>query len=202
MTWLDDCMTKVLFATAWLPMEHHFYATWKVNEFAKRKLVKFNRCNAWASRKTYYVCNKTVPLSHFSVWDSIWLFYNIYGMFSGMDFHELLDIPQGDRRKYHDDVTVMVVSLEGRIWKSSGKYLWVQRSACGGAKSGQNWSIMVLNVISSLSFWNIRGIQHTCVSNFILWRMKIPKKVVWSVQCSSNGKAMFLAIGNFCSCKC
>ncbi|XP_042011178.1 protein phosphatase 2C 29-like [Salvia splendens] len=42
---------------------------------------------------------------------------------AGMDFHELLDIPHGDRRKYHDDVTVMVVSLEGRIWKSSGKYL-------------------------------------------------------------------------------
>ncbi|XP_044485964.1 protein phosphatase 2C 29 [Mangifera indica] len=42
---------------------------------------------------------------------------------AGMDLHELLDIPQGDRRKYHDDVTVMVVSLEGRIWKSSGKYI-------------------------------------------------------------------------------
>nr|XP_009785866.1 PREDICTED: probable protein phosphatase 2C 26 [Nicotiana sylvestris] len=42
---------------------------------------------------------------------------------AGMDFHELLDIPQGDRRKYHDDVTVMVISLEARIWKSSGKYL-------------------------------------------------------------------------------
>ncbi|RZC74135.1 hypothetical protein C5167_049614 [Papaver somniferum] len=42
---------------------------------------------------------------------------------AGMDFHELLDIPQGDRRKYHDDITVMVISLEGRIWKSSGKYL-------------------------------------------------------------------------------
>jgi hypothetical protein len=42
---------------------------------------------------------------------------------AGLDFHELLDIPQGDRRKYHDDVTVMVISLEGRIWKSSGKYL-------------------------------------------------------------------------------
>ncbi|WOL09590.1 hypothetical protein Cni_G18343 [Canna indica] len=38
---------------------------------------------------------------------------------NGMDFHELLDIPQGDRRKYHDDVSVMVISLEGRIWKSS-----------------------------------------------------------------------------------
>lgn len=42
---------------------------------------------------------------------------------AGMLVHELLDIPQGDRRKYHDDVTVMVISLEGRIWKSSGKYL-------------------------------------------------------------------------------
>ncbi|XP_062222371.1 probable protein phosphatase 2C 26 [Phragmites australis] len=39
---------------------------------------------------------------------------------AGMDFFELLDIPQGDRRKYHDDVTIMVISLEGRIWKSSG----------------------------------------------------------------------------------
>lgn len=39
---------------------------------------------------------------------------------AGMDFHELLDIPHGDRRKYHDDVSVMVVSLEGRIWRSSG----------------------------------------------------------------------------------
>ncbi|XP_004495838.1 protein phosphatase 2C 32 [Cicer arietinum] len=39
---------------------------------------------------------------------------------NGMNFHELLDIPHGDRRKYHDDVSVMVVSLEGRIWKSSG----------------------------------------------------------------------------------
>lgn len=39
---------------------------------------------------------------------------------AGMDFHELLDIPHGDRRKYHDDVSVMVISLEGRIWRSSG----------------------------------------------------------------------------------
>ncbi|MQL92228.1 hypothetical protein Taro_024842 [Colocasia esculenta] len=39
---------------------------------------------------------------------------------NGMEFHELLDIPHGDRRKYHDDVSVMVVSLEGRIWRSSG----------------------------------------------------------------------------------
>lgn len=42
---------------------------------------------------------------------------------AGMEFHELLEIPQGDRRKYHDDVTIVVISLEGRIWKSCGKYL-------------------------------------------------------------------------------
>ncbi|XP_078170911.1 protein phosphatase 2C family protein isoform X2 [Carex rostrata] len=39
---------------------------------------------------------------------------------NGMDFHELLDIPHGDRRKYHDDVSVMIISLEGRIWRSCG----------------------------------------------------------------------------------
>ena len=38
----------------------------------------------------------------------------------GMDFHELLDIPQGDRRKYHDDVSLMVIAIDGRIWRSSG----------------------------------------------------------------------------------
>jgi hypothetical protein len=31
--------------------------------------------------------------------------------FAGMDFHELLDIPLGDRRKHHDDVTVMVIVM-------------------------------------------------------------------------------------------
>ncbi|XP_043691654.1 probable protein phosphatase 2C 4 [Telopea speciosissima] len=38
---------------------------------------------------------------------------------AGMDFHELLEIPQGDRRRYHDDVSVIVISLEGCIWRSS-----------------------------------------------------------------------------------
>lgn len=38
---------------------------------------------------------------------------------AGLDFHELLDIPQGDRRKYHDDVSVIIISFEGRIWRSS-----------------------------------------------------------------------------------
>ncbi|KAL2898998.1 putative protein phosphatase 2C 23 [Bienertia sinuspersici] len=36
----------------------------------------------------------------------------------GMDFHELLEIPQGDRRRYHDDVSIIVISFEGRIWRS------------------------------------------------------------------------------------
>jgi len=52
----------------------------------------------------YYVCHSFLMMK----------------IFAGMDFHELLDIPHGDRRKYHDDVSVMVVSLEGRIWRSSG----------------------------------------------------------------------------------
>nr|KYP68184.1 putative protein phosphatase 2C 4 [Cajanus cajan] len=37
---------------------------------------------------------------------------------AGLDFHELLEIPQGDRRRYHDDVSIIVISLEGRIWRS------------------------------------------------------------------------------------
>ncbi|KAI3832778.1 hypothetical protein MKW98_002324 [Papaver atlanticum] len=37
---------------------------------------------------------------------------------AGLDFHELLEIPQGDRRRYHDDVSVIVISFEGRIWRS------------------------------------------------------------------------------------
>ncbi|XP_051131360.1 probable protein phosphatase 2C 4 [Andrographis paniculata] len=39
---------------------------------------------------------------------------------AGMDFHELLAIPQGDRRRYHDDVSIIIISFEGRIWRSSG----------------------------------------------------------------------------------
>ncbi|XP_021716154.1 probable protein phosphatase 2C 4 [Chenopodium quinoa] len=37
---------------------------------------------------------------------------------AGMDFHELLEIPQGDRRRYHDDVSIIIISFEGRIWRS------------------------------------------------------------------------------------
>ncbi|KAK4785911.1 hypothetical protein SAY86_002600 [Trapa natans] len=37
---------------------------------------------------------------------------------AGMEFHDLLEIPQGDRRRYHDDVSVIIISLEGRIWRS------------------------------------------------------------------------------------
>ncbi|CAJ1798889.1 unnamed protein product [Sphenostylis stenocarpa] len=35
---------------------------------------------------------------------------------AGLEFHELLDIPQGERRHYHDDISVVVISLEGKIW--------------------------------------------------------------------------------------
>lgn len=49
--------------------------------------------------------------------------YNEYQIWyiaiAGMDFHELLDIPQGERRRYHDDISIIVISLEGRIWRSS-----------------------------------------------------------------------------------
>ncbi|XP_074583734.1 putative protein phosphatase 2C 4 [Curcuma longa] len=37
---------------------------------------------------------------------------------AGMDFHELLEIPQGDRRRYHDDISIIIISLEGQIWRS------------------------------------------------------------------------------------
>ncbi|KAL8149566.1 hypothetical protein AgCh_006536 [Apium graveolens] len=38
---------------------------------------------------------------------------------AGLKFNELLAIPSGDRRKYHDDVSIIVISFEGRIWRSS-----------------------------------------------------------------------------------
>ncbi|CAA0836400.1 Probable protein phosphatase 2C 23 [Striga hermonthica] len=38
---------------------------------------------------------------------------------AGMDFHQLLDIPQGDRRRYHDDVSIIIISFEGSMWRSS-----------------------------------------------------------------------------------
>ncbi|KAF3334608.1 putative protein phosphatase 2C 4 [Carex littledalei] len=37
---------------------------------------------------------------------------------AGMELQELLEIPQGDRRRYYDDVSIIVISLEGRIWRS------------------------------------------------------------------------------------
>ncbi|RWW21333.1 hypothetical protein GW17_00014520 [Ensete ventricosum] len=37
---------------------------------------------------------------------------------AGMEFSQLLDVPQGDRRKYHDDVSIIIISLEGRMWRS------------------------------------------------------------------------------------
>ncbi|WOH01090.1 hypothetical protein DCAR_0520469 [Daucus carota subsp. sativus] len=38
---------------------------------------------------------------------------------AGLRFNELLNILQEDRRKYHDDVSVIVISFEGRIWRSA-----------------------------------------------------------------------------------
>jgi hypothetical protein len=36
-----------------------------------------------------------------------------------MESRQLLDIPRGERRHYHDDVSIVVISFEGRIWRSS-----------------------------------------------------------------------------------
>ncbi|CAM0872509.1 unnamed protein product [Alopecurus aequalis] len=38
---------------------------------------------------------------------------------AGMECHQLLEVPHGIRRKYHDDVSIIVISFEGRIWRSS-----------------------------------------------------------------------------------
>ncbi|XP_074574405.1 putative protein phosphatase 2C 4 [Curcuma longa] len=38
---------------------------------------------------------------------------------AGLQFNQLLDVPQGDRRKYHDDVSIIIISLEGGLWQSS-----------------------------------------------------------------------------------
>ncbi|CAM0958407.1 unnamed protein product [Alopecurus aequalis] len=38
---------------------------------------------------------------------------------AGMGFHELLEVQQGDRRQYHDDVSIIIISLDGKIWRSS-----------------------------------------------------------------------------------
>lgn len=39
---------------------------------------------------------------------------------AGIEFHDLLEIPHGDpRRRYHDDISIIIISLEGRIWRSS-----------------------------------------------------------------------------------
>ncbi|CAL0316522.1 unnamed protein product [Lupinus luteus] len=64
---------------------------------------------SFRKRASYHTGSEMSKVSNFTMLD-----------YSRMDFHELLDIPHGERRKYHDDVSVMVVSLEGRIWRSSG----------------------------------------------------------------------------------
>ncbi|XP_037431814.1 probable protein phosphatase 2C 31 isoform X2 [Triticum dicoccoides] len=38
---------------------------------------------------------------------------------AGMDYHELLKISHDERRKYHDDISVMVISFKGRMGRSS-----------------------------------------------------------------------------------
>ncbi|WVZ95845.1 hypothetical protein U9M48_041558 [Paspalum notatum var. saurae] len=46
---------------------------------------------------------------------------------AGMGFHELLEVQQGDRRRYHDDVSIIIISLEGKIWRWAKRD---KRNAC------------------------------------------------------------------------
>lgn len=38
----------------------------------------------------------------------------LFPILAGMDFYDLLEIPQGERRRYHDDVSIIIISLQGR----------------------------------------------------------------------------------------
>ncbi|XP_048533019.1 probable protein phosphatase 2C 31 isoform X2 [Triticum urartu] len=38
---------------------------------------------------------------------------------AGMEYHELLNISYDKRRRYHDDVSIIVISFKGRMWRSS-----------------------------------------------------------------------------------
>ncbi|RLN00277.1 putative protein phosphatase 2C 46 [Panicum miliaceum] len=42
---------------------------------------------------------------------------------AGMGFHELLEVQQGDRRRYHDDVSIIIISLEGKIGHRSVNFV-------------------------------------------------------------------------------
>ncbi|KAJ3676415.1 hypothetical protein LUZ60_003827 [Juncus effusus] len=38
---------------------------------------------------------------------------------AGKDLNDLINMPQGERRKYYDDVSIVIISLDGRIWRSA-----------------------------------------------------------------------------------
>ncbi|KAF3330513.1 hypothetical protein FCM35_KLT03867 [Carex littledalei] len=38
---------------------------------------------------------------------------------AGKDVNDLIGLPQGERRKYHDDVSIVIISLDGKIWRST-----------------------------------------------------------------------------------
>jgi hypothetical protein len=33
--------------------------------------------------------------------------------------NDLIGLPRGERRKYHDDVSIVIISLDGKIWRST-----------------------------------------------------------------------------------
>lgn len=73
----------------------------------------------WSIMSFYHKlnCKSATNTSH-NLLEKIELIHICFVETTGMDFHELLEIPQGDRRRYHDDVSIIVISLEGRIWRS------------------------------------------------------------------------------------
>ncbi|RZR76370.1 hypothetical protein BHM03_00001142 [Ensete ventricosum] len=67
-----------------------------------------------AADKAGTACSDTV----ITVQDSTVMPYTFWIGVAGMEFEQLLDVPQGDRRRFHDDVSVILISLEGRMWRS------------------------------------------------------------------------------------
>lgn len=134
-----------------------------------------------------------------------------------MDFYELLDIPQGDRRKYHDDVTIMVISLEGRIWKSSGTYVWCSADIlsvsvfilmqCSAEASSASQAIAYMLIERGKPAWHTdMQSWYTCQSGILsswdhrwswyqLWCSSCPwvnSKLHWSCRHVSRGGEEFL----------
>ncbi|KAI9087006.1 hypothetical protein K1719_030967 [Acacia pycnantha] len=65
---------------------------------------------------------------------------------AGMEVHELLDIPQGDRRKYHDDVTVMPVRATREVAQRGRRKTHRSLKALARCKSSTSSLISLCNI--------------------------------------------------------